>query len=76
MSRFILRYGGSSSIPAESLKSIRTIPGLEVIDQSPKMLLVGGEESALREKLKDMPSWSMHAESAYPLPDVRQKIGS
>jgi hypothetical protein len=75
MSQFILRYGGSSSIPEDHLESIRTIPGLKVIDQSPQMLLVGGDESALREKLKDMPGWSIHTETAYPLPDTRQKIG-
>ena len=74
MSQFILRYGDSSSIPEDHMESIRAIPGLKVIDQSPKMLLVGGDESTLREKLKDMPGWSIHTENAYPLPDTRQKI--
>jgi hypothetical protein len=75
MSQFILRYGGSSSMPEDHLESIRTIPGLKVIDQSPKMLLVGGgDESLLREKLKDMPDWSIHTEMAYSLPDTRPKI--
>ncbi|MGA8312858.1 MAG: hypothetical protein WB755_22700 [Terriglobales bacterium] len=74
MSRYILRYGGSQSMPAEHLNSIRSTPGLKVIDESPKMLLVDGEESALREKLKEMPDWSIHAEKGYPLPDTRQKL--
>lgn len=74
MSQFILRYGGSSSIPEDHMESIRSIPGLKVIDQSPKMLLVGSDESTLREKLKDMPGWSIYPENAYPLPDTRQKI--
>lgn len=75
MSQFILRYGGSSSIPEDHIENLRTIPGFKVIDRSPKMLLVGGDESALREKLKDMPGWTIHTEGAYPLPDTRQKIG-
>jgi hypothetical protein len=75
MSQFILRYGGSSSIPEDHLESIRTVPGLKVLDQSPKMLLVDGDESTLREKLRDKPGWSIHTQSAYPLPDTRQKIG-
>jgi hypothetical protein len=75
MSRYILRYGGSQSVPAEHLDSIRSIPGLKVVDTSPKMLLVDGEESTLREKLKEMPGWSIHPEQGYPLPDTRQKIG-
>ncbi len=75
MNRYILRFGGSSSIPAGHLESIRSIPGLQVIDQSPQMLLVSGEESALQEKLKEMPGWSIHPESQYPLPDTRHKLG-
>ena len=74
MDRYILRYGGPASIPAQHLESIRSIPGLQVIDQSPKMLLVGGDESSLRAKLKDMPGWTIHPEQDYALPDTRQKI--
>ena len=74
MSRYILRYGGSESIPAEHLESLRSTPGLQVLDQSPKMLLVDGDEATLREKLKKMPEWSLHPEVEYPLPDTRKKI--
>ena len=74
MGRYILRYGGSSPVPAQHLDSIRSIPGLQIIDESPKMLLVGGEESSLREKLKHLPGWSIHPEQGYSLPDTRQKI--
>lgn len=75
MTRYILRYGGSQSIPAEHLDSIRSIPGLKVIDQSPKMLLVDGDEATLRGKLSNMPGWSLHPEVEYPLPDTRKKVG-
>ena len=54
---------------------IRSTPGVRVLDESPRMLLVDGEESTLREKLKGMPGWSLHPEQAYPLPDTRKKIG-
>jgi hypothetical protein len=74
MSRYILRYAQPQSAPAEHLESILATPGLQVIDQSPKMLLVDAEESALREKLKGLPGWSMHTELGYPLPDTRQKL--
>lgn len=74
MSRYILRYGGSQETPAEHVESIRSVPGIQVIDESPKMLLVDGEESALREKIKDLPGWSIHPEKGYPLPDTRQKL--
>lgn len=73
MNRYILRYGGGATMPATHVENIRSIPGLEVIDESPKMLLVGGEESSLREKLKDLPGWSIHPEQEYSLPDTRKK---
>jgi hypothetical protein len=75
MSRYILRYGGLQSIPADHVNSIRSLPGVQVIDESPKMLLVEGEDSALREKIKEMPEWSIHPEKGYPIPDTRQKLG-
>lgn len=74
MSRYILRYGGSQAIPTEHVDRIRSTPGIKVIDESPKMLLVDGEESALREKIKEMPEWSIHPEKGYPIPDTRQKL--
>ncbi|HTP69161.1 MAG TPA: hypothetical protein VMJ35_09685 [Dongiaceae bacterium] len=74
MSRFVLRYGGSDAIPAGHLNTIRSTPGLKVIDESPRMLLVDGEQSSLQEKLKDMPGWSLHPEQTYPMPDTRKRL--
>ena len=74
MSRYILRYGGSQSAPPEHVQSIRATPGLRVLDQSAKMLLVDADESSLRAQLERMPGWSMHPEQSYPLPDTRKKI--
>lgn len=74
MSRYILRYGGSQPAPLEHLQNIRATPGLRVLDQSPKMLLVDADESPLRARLERMPGWSMHPEQSYPLPDTRKKI--
>ena len=71
----MLRYGMARSAPEEHLQMIHSTPGLQVLDESPRMLLVDGEESALREKLKAMPGWSLHPEQSYPLPDTRKKIG-
>jgi hypothetical protein len=61
-------------VPSEHVDSIRATPGLKVIDQSPKMLLVDADEPALREKLQSMPGWSLHSEQGIALPDTRQKI--
>lgn len=74
MGRYILRYSGTAAAPADHVDTVRSTPGLKVIDESPKMLLVDGEESALRDKIKSMPGWSLHSEQGLPLPDTRQKI--
>jgi hypothetical protein len=74
MGRYILRYAQSQAAPADHVHAIRSMPGVQVLDESPKMLLVDADESALREKLKGMPGWSMHNEQGYPLPDTRKKI--
>jgi hypothetical protein len=62
-------------MPAEHLENIRSTPGLKVVDESPKMLLVEGDEATLSEKLREMPEWSLHPEVEYPLPDTRKKVG-
>lgn len=74
MSRYILRYVGSQSAPPEHVESIRATPGLRVLDQSPKMLLVEADEPSLRARLEGMPGWSIHPEQSYPIPDERKKI--
>ena len=74
MSRFILRYAASQPAPADSVASIHAAPGIKVIDQSPNMLLVDGEESALRAKMRHLPGWTLHSETGYELPDTRKKI--
>lgn len=74
MPRYVLRYGEARPTPSEHVQQIRATPGVHVLDESPNMLLVDGQESALREKLKKLPGWSMHPEQDYPLPDTRQRI--
>jgi hypothetical protein len=75
MKRYILRYTGTTSAPADHVASILATPGTTVVDRSPKMLLVDGEEPALRKTLKSMPEWSLHSEQTLSLPDTRKRIG-
>jgi hypothetical protein len=74
MSRFVLRYAGGEAMPADHLNSIRLTPGLRIIDESPKMLLVDSEESTLQKTLKEMPGWSLHPEQTYSIPDTRKRL--
>jgi hypothetical protein len=74
MARFILRYGGDGAAPSEHVRGIAATSGIRIIDQSSKMLLVDGNESALQEKVRGMAGWSVHPEQQYPLPDTRHTI--
>jgi hypothetical protein len=74
MGRYILRYGKAPSAPEEHVQTILSTQGVQVIDKSPNMLLVEGDEAALRKKIDDLQGWSLHPEQQYPLPDTRHKI--
>jgi hypothetical protein len=72
--RYILRYGGVANAPSEHIAHIRGTPGIHVLDQSPKMLLVDAGESEVHAALKGITGWSASVEQSYPLPDTRKKI--
>jgi hypothetical protein len=72
MSRYILRYEGNGTPPAPDLKRIHGLTGLEIVDESPRMLLVDATASAL-EELGEMPSWNISPEMVVPLPDTRKQ---
>ncbi len=73
MPRFILRYRRAGPRPEADAGRIVRLTGVELIDDSPRMLLVEGPEDALRAVLADLPGWVMTAETSVPLPDVRRR---
>ncbi|MDH4220505.1 MAG: hypothetical protein OEW23_17240 [Candidatus Aminicenantes bacterium] len=75
MSRFILRYRGEGSKPAEDVNRIRSLQSIKVLDESsPRMLLVEGAGTRLKALVKSMPEWVLTQERMIPLPDPRQKL--
>jgi hypothetical protein len=73
MARYILRYRGAAARPDTDAARIAALPGVEVVDDSPRMLLVDAPETTLREALKGMAGWVMSAERPVPLPDARRR---
>ena len=49
MARVILRFVGKGQPPETDVAQIQSTPGLHVVDQSSRMLLVEADESELRE---------------------------
>jgi len=74
MSRFVLRYRGEGSKPAEDVNRIRSLQSLKVLDESsPRMLLVEGPGVRLKALVESMPEWVLTPERMIPIPDPRPK---
>jgi hypothetical protein len=70
MQRFILRYRGPGSAPEADVLRIRTSP-LQIIDESPRMVLVEGEGLALSKLLSQLDRWVSSVDHDVALPDPR-----
>ena len=55
------------------VEAIAALPGVEVVDDSPRMLLVEGPAGILRGALGALPDWTMSRERSVPLPDLRRR---
>jgi hypothetical protein len=74
MARFILRYKGSGPKPDDDIARISGLPHTTVLEDSPRMLLVGAPEPELRTLIDSMPDWVMSPEQTITIPDPRAKI--
>jgi hypothetical protein len=74
MSRFIVRYRGKGPKPPAASDVARQAPGLRVVDQTSRMLLVEGPEEAVRSAFPSEEEWLIAPEQTYELPDPRPKV--
>ena len=75
--RFILRAnpGQAPELDAEGLEQrLRKSHGVQVLDRTPRMLLVGGERAELELALHGCRGWTLMPESTTPLPDPRPRL--
>ena len=73
--RFILRFKGQGSKPADDVALIRAWQNIRVLDDSsPRMLLVQSSEDDLRQLLTSLPAWAMVCERDIPVPDPRPRL--
>jgi hypothetical protein len=73
MSRYILRYAGTSPRHAESGVDTATVvarAGAKVIDDAPDMLLVEASAAAARTIAHLLPDWQVNADAMTPVPRV------
>lgn len=72
--RFILRYTGSGRTPAEDVDRIRSSSDINVLDSSPRMLLVEAQEIPLRSLVQSIPEWVVSEEQMIVRRDPRPKL--
>lgn len=73
MSRYVLRYAGTTPRHAESgvdTAEVVVRAGAKVIDDAPDMLLVEASARVARSLEHLLPEWQMNAEVMTPLPAV------
>ena len=73
MARFVLRYRGRGPRPDADVERIAAVVGVEVLDDTPRALLVDGPAEALRTTLAELGRWAMSPERPVPLPDLRRR---
>ena len=73
--RFVLRWRKPGAIDKDDIRQVAELPGVEIHDQSAKMLLVNGDEATLRAFAEAQGGWALlSAEPAYVVPDPRHKV--
>jgi hypothetical protein len=73
MSRYVLRYAGTSPRHAESGVDTATVvarAGAKVIDDAPDMLLVEASAATARTIAHLLPDWQVNADAMTPVPRV------
>lgn len=81
MKRLILRYAGPVAEAKAAFAGARSLPGVKVIDASPRMLLVEVPARLARQLGKALPLWKIGEEKTIALPPqpklrVRRSRGS
>ncbi|MCI0446498.1 hypothetical protein L0244_09580 [bacterium] len=72
--RFVLRYSGQTQPETKDLEYIKNFPGIVVIDDSDRMLLIEASEADASELAKKISGWKLIRESFTPLPDTKPKV--
>jgi hypothetical protein len=74
MSRYILRYKAPGTKPQQDLMRIRETAGVNILDESPRMLLVEGDEEKIKSLRNQLSDWLVTPEVQISVPDTRYRI--
>ena len=74
MSRYILRYKAPGTKPQQDLTRIRETDGVNILDESPRMLLVEGDDEKIKSLRNQLSDWLVTPEVQISVPDTRYRI--
>ena len=72
--RYILRYHGNGAKPGEVAARLRSTPGVMIMDETPRMILVEASDDRAIRLIASPPNWLVAEERFTRLPDARHKI--
>jgi len=72
--RYILRWRGPGSTPAEDVELVVADPEANVLDVSSRMLLVESAPGPIERLLAQMPQWAASPEVEYQVPDPTPRV--
>jgi hypothetical protein len=76
MRQYVVRYQGRGPIPDADRAVIRGRPGVTVVDDFGRMVLIRSSEETAGELARLLPGWLVTPEKTVPLPDTRPRIRS
>ena len=72
MVQLILRYTGEGFTPADDVQRLRSLPGLRILEESGRMVLLEGDKQKIEELPSQFPGWvSSPIRADIEIPDPR-----
>ena len=72
--RFVLRYRGEGAPPEADVAQVHALAGTQVVDSSPRMLVVESDPDRLGALVDGLSDWVMAPDQSYAIPDTRKKV--
>ncbi|HZT42394.1 MAG TPA: hypothetical protein VFA07_09390 [Chthonomonadaceae bacterium] len=74
MEKYIARYKKSPQAPPEEMHRVKSFPGIQVHDESPRMLLFSADPQTVSTLTETLPDWDVSQQQEYTIPDPRPSI--
>ena len=74
MGQYILRYKPAGAKPERDLQHIRETSGVDILEESPRMLVVESNEEKIQHLSEKLSDWLVTPKVEISVPDTRYRI--